>query len=725
NDGRKDLYVTNGLLRDIRNTDADKAVAQYINKARAEYIKAHPDGGGLKSIWEIVDLRKALSLVPSQPLTNYAYKNMGDLRFKKTMKDWGLHQKSFSTGAAYADLDRDGDLDLVVNNINEKPFIYRNKAEQLSNAQYLQLRLGSRHHNPTFGARATVYTEGEVQIVESTNVRGIYSTSDPMIHFGLGKVKKVDSVMVQWPNGSVHMLRDVATNQTLELFMEDGEPGEHKEKEGGALYFREVGQKELQFSHVENEFDDYAKQVLLPHKMSQFGPALAVGDVNADGLEDVFVGGAFNEPAKLLVQVGEGRFKETLQDFWEKEKGYEDVDATFVDINNDGYLDLYVVSGGNAYPFNDFHYTDRLYLNDLNGGFTKAAIMGIGRMSGSKVVPADMDNDGDMDLFVGGRHVPWQYPLPASSMLLVNDNGQLVNRTKEMAAELKDVGMVTDASWSDYDLDGDPDLFLVGEWMPLTLFENEEGILQRKENVQGLEESTGWWFSMEKADFDNDGDEDFVVGNLGLNYKYKTSPERPFDVYYNDFDNNGSYDVVLGYYNGDDHYPLRGFSCSAEQVPGLKEKFKKYNVFAVLEIDEVYGGENLDHSLHYKADTFASSYVENLGNGEFKRTDLPRLVQRSNTNDIWIDDINGDGHLDMVGVGNLFVSEIETPRNDAGTGWVLFGDGQGAFSKPAAMESGFFAPHDAKKLAEIMIQGQRHILVGNNNAVLQVFSISQ
>jgi hypothetical protein len=487
--------------------------------------------------------------------------------------------------------------------------------------------------------------------------------------------------------------------------------------------FEEVSINSLQITHRENNFDDYEKQVLLPHKMSQFGPALAVADVNSDGLEDLYIGGASGIPAQILIQDKKGQFSPSNITLLDKEKPYEDVDALFVDLNGDAALDLYVVSGGNEYPSNDFHYSDRVYLNDGRGNFTKGAIMGLARTSGSVVKAEDVDADGDMDLFVAGRHVPHQYPSPATSMLLINEGGQLVNKTESFAPEFKHLGMVTDALWTDYDADGDPDLMLSGEWMPLTIFNNQNGLLS-KATIPSFENTAGWWFSLASADIDGDGDPDYLAGNLGLNYKYKTSPEKPFDVYYNDFDGNNKYDIVLGYYNQDKHFPLRGFSCSSEQVPILKSTFKKYDVFASLQIEEVYGEENLKQSLHYETQTFASHFIENLGNGQFALSPLPYQAQLSSINAFHIEDFNADGQQDILAVGNLFVSEIETPRNDAGVGLFLQGKSGNNLQSIPVTESGFYTPLDAKKMAKINIGGIAHILVANNNDRLQLFKIN-
>lgn len=724
NDGLKDTYVTNGLLRDIRNTDSDKKIANYINTTRIDYLTKNPDGGDIKSIWDIVDLETAVDMIPSQPLKNYAYRNMGDLQFINNSSDWGLDDESFSNGSAYADLDNDGDLDLVVNNINAEAFVYRNNAEKIENNNYLRLRLTDTEDRPVFGTRIHIHTGDKIQIQETTNVRGIYSTSEPLVHFGLGNTTMVDSIIVHWPNGKTTVNKSVSANQVLQMKMDKATQGTHAffshfEK---PLFQDKTNNLTVNFTHQENDFDDFDKQILLPHKMSQFGPAIAVGDINNDGMDDIYAGGAAGQSPTLYHQTANGEFQPIDQIFWAKEKAYEDMDAIFVDINGDGYQDLYVVSGGNAHPMNDFHYTDRFYLNNGLGSFKKGAIVNGDKVSGSVVKAADFDNDGDLDLFVGGRHLPHQYPNPTSSSILINDNGQLKNLSQDLAPELKGIGMVTDAIWTDYDNDEDLDLILTGEWMPLTVFKNENGLLSKAE-IPSLEQTKGWWFSIEQGDFDNDGDMDFIAGNLGLNYKYKTETEKPFDIYYNDFDANGNGDIVLGYYNNEKHYPLRGFSCSSQQIPGLKDKIKKYDVFASLELKEVYGEDQLKNALHYKANTFASAYIENIGDGSFKVTPLPSLAQLSNINDMLIKDFNGDGFLDVLAIENLYVSEIETPRNDAGTGLLLLGNGKGSFKAKRGAKTGFYAAKDAKRMTFIAVGNNKGILVGNNNDRLQYFEI--
>ena len=717
NDGKKDIYITNGLLRDIRNTDGSKKVGDFVIESANKWVQENPNAGDV-SLWDILDLDKALGILPSEPLSNFMFKNNGNFNFEKVADNWGVDQKSFSNGSAYADLDNDGDLDIVVNNINEEAFIYKNN----STGNYLRLNVKSKGHRSTFGTRITIEVDGEQQVFETTNVRGIYSTSEFSAHFGLGIAKTVDKVEIVWPDQSVSLFKDVNANQTLEVYLEDAVNKRIKKSNESNHLFTEITKENLlDFRHKENDFDDYKYQVLLPHKLSQFGPALAIGDVNSDGLDDVYVGGAVGKPGQLYIQNSSGTYVSRPVDSFVDDRLSEDVDALFFDLDGDNDLDLYVVSGGNEFEKGDKYYQDRLYINGGNGNFESAPkALKMANLSGSKVVSADFDQDGDLDLFVGGRMIPREYPIPADSKILENKEGKLVDVSQKIAKDLKEVGMVTDALWSDYDNDNDLDLILVGEWMPITIFENNKGVFS-KADLPSLKNSEGWWFSIEQGDFDGDGDMDYIAGNLGLNYKYKTSVEEPFDVYYKDFDGNGSNDIVLGYYNYGTHYPVRGFSCSSQQVPQLKADIKKYDIFASMDIAAVYGEENLNKAHHYVANTFATSFIENTGNGKFKISALPVETQFSSVNDILVKDFDKDGNLDALLTGNLFVSEIETTRNDAGRGVLLLGDGNNKFKAISHLESGFFSRKDAKKLGWVEHGKQQLLLLVNNDDELQIF----
>lgn len=725
NNGYPDLFVTNGIKRDVRNTDALKKIDKYLAKLNEKDPEVDIMKDQVK-LREAVSVETMLSYFPVHKLPNYMYMNRGGLQFEKVIDSWGLDQESFSNGAAYGDLDQDGDIDLVVSNVDDKAFIYENTADKNKENNYLNIYFADNKITKSFfGTRASIYYNGKKQVAELTSARGFYSSSEEMIHFGLGSQNKIDSLVIDWYDGGQSLLKKVKANQRLVIDRSREKQRSSVSEKANKAVFEDVTERNgLDHTYEENDFDDYEREVLLPHRMSVLGPCLAVADINNDGLEDFFVGGAVGASGALYVQEKNGSFRHAETSF----SGYayqEDMGALFFDADLDGDQDLYIASGSNEYNPGNGLYQDRLYLNDGQGVFALVEnVLPELKASGGRVREYDYDGDGDLDLFVAGRQVPGHYPEPAESYLLKNqikESGTLTFEKVDVAG-FKELGMVTDASWVDTDGDGDKDLVVVGEWMPLTLYKNNNGELIRQTSPS-LEPSTGWWYSLKAADLDGDGDMDLVAGNLGLNYKYKASGQEPFTVNYGDFDGNGKNDIVLGYYNYGEHFPLRGRSCSSQQVPSLKEEFPTYNTFASASLVDVYGADLLSKSLEYKAQTFASTAFINDGKGKFSRKELPQLAQVSNINALLIKDLSGDGIPDLTIAGNMYGSEIETTRNDAGVGLYLKGRGDGSFSAIPSAESNLSLPYDVKEMVDIHIGGQDHLLVGVNDGRLRLIKL--
>ncbi len=630
------------------------------------------------------------------------------------MEDWGLNEPSFSNGSAYGDLDNDGDLDLVVSNLNAPAFVYQNMSrEQGETAHYLRVKPDIPQ---VFGTRISIEYGSEQQMQELTNIRGMYSTSEAIFHFGLGDYDGPVDMHIIWPDGSEE--RRSLEKLDQEISIKPGPKQEAIEEFREPIFSDLTDKVKLEHKHQENPFDDYFLQVLLPHKMSQFGPALATADVNGDGLEDFYVGGAILNEGSLYLQKSNGQFNAKSQAVFKADRKYEDVHALFLDVEGDGDQDLYVVSGGNEFPAGALEYQDRLYLNDGKGNFSLSQALPPMFSSGGRVSAGDFDKDGDMDLFVGGRHFPGEYPNPAASYLLRNDseagNAKFTDISNEVEGNLAELGMCTDAQWVDYDGNGYLDLVAVGEWQEIiVLAHSENGFVQ-----QTLSENTrGWWFSIDAADLDGDGDKDLITGNLGENYKYHSSAGEPFSVHYEDFDANGQKDIVLSYYNFGERVPLRGRSCSSEQVPMLKKDFPTYDLFASANLEEVYNPSKLAGALQYEVESFASCWWENQGDGKYVKHLLPREAQMAPINDIMIKDFDEDSQVDIVIAGNLFVSEIETPRADAGVGLYLQGNGEGRFDAIPARLSGLFLPYDVKHITPL---GNDKFLVACNDDRLRI-----
>jgi hypothetical protein len=713
NDGWKDLYVSNGYFREYQDKDYFKKTMHQLEDAETQLDKK-------------AELLKDFGKkAPVSKVENNFFHNNGNLTFTESGKSVGLNFLGFSSGAAYADLDLDGDLDLVVNNINDVASLYRNQID--TKHSYLNLQLVYPASVCPIGTKVKIESPSGMQYLEYTNTRGYQSSTDGLIHFGLMNDTKVNEVVISWPDGKQQKLENVNANQLLKINYKDARNSTLPMHPVSNLLFEDVTSGSgIDFKHTEVPFDDYTRQVLLPHKLSQLGPFVCTADVNGDGLDDFYIGGGNGQPGAIYLQQAGGKFTKAELPTFTINQAVDDMGAAFVDVNGDHRPDLYVASGGNEFDEGDPAYQDRLYINTGNGQFQKAlGAIPETRSSNSCVKPFDYDGDGDMDLFVGKRHIPGKYPSPAGCMLLENKKGRYEDATNALAPELQNIGMVTDAEWSDVDQDGKVDLVIVGEWMPITIMLQKDGKFSNATTSLALQETVGWWNRIKQADLNGDGMMDFVVGNLGLNYKYKASPERPFEVYAGDFDKTGTFDIALGYYIGNDVlYPVRGLQCSSQQMPELKDKFHTYQEYGSASIFEVYG-DKLKTALHYKATVFASSILMNKGNGKFELIPLPSLAQIAPISAIAIEDLDGNGSPDLLVDGNLYVAEVETGRADGGKGCILLNDGHGNFKALYPYESGFLLSGDVKDIQPIKLGSgeSKAWLVAANDSHLRLFKM--
>jgi hypothetical protein len=701
NDGWKDLFISNGTRREINNKD-------YFNE-----INLRPMSND--------SLLYYTKQIPSEAISNFAFKNNKDLTFSDVSIDWGLDDKNFSNGATYADLDNDGDLEIIVNNIDQEAQIYRNN----STNNYVRIKLKGNEKN-IFGIDSRVYveTENSSQMQELTMSRGFQSSVSPYLNFGIGADEIIKSIKVVWSNGNSEELKDIKINSIIEFDILNSNPVSKIETGESKLYFENV--HVVKHKHNENDYDDYLKEVLLPHENSRLGPGIAIGDINGDKIDDFVVGGAKDQPTAFYIQKSDGSFYSKSFTFSKEHAKYEDMDMILEDFDNDGDNDLYVVSGGNEFEPNTPILKDRLYINNGKGSFNFSnTSIPDNFSSGMRVTSSDYDKDGDMDLFVGGRVVPGSYPLPAESFLLENISdvdGIKFRNADESIFSFKEIGLVTSSVWADYNNDGWTDLIVVGEWTPIKFYKNNKGKFSDDTSLIDVDSTRGWWYDIVAEDFDKDGDMDLVIGNLGNNYKYQTSGDETFDIFYNDFDQNSTGDIVLSYYNDGEQYPLRGRQCSSDQIPAIKKKFQDYDAFSIATLEDVYTEPALENSLHYFAKTFSSVYLENTGNS-FKMINLPSLTQLSSINKILKKDIDKDGFTDIVVSGNMFNSEVETPRNDGSVGVYLKYTPDSGFQAVSTQKSGLFINGDVKDMEFITLNNADYIISAKNDDLIEFTKI--
>ena len=710
NDGNKDLFISNGYYRDYTNRDFLKYKGDYYFQKAKEREKA--------------DTFQLVSSMTSTPLHNYLYKNNGDLTFSDKSLEWGFKDLNFSNGAAYADLDNDGDLDLIINNQNAAASIHRNLSRELyPEINYLQLSLtGAKKNSKGNGAKLTFYTDGRTQYVEKIPSRGFQSSVTDRIHIGLASANVVDSIKITWLSGVTTTLRDVKANQIVKVAEETSGPKKPSPKPIPATAFLPV-EPPLTYVHAEEGYNDFKRQPLLMTMLTTCGPVMAQGDVNNDGLADVFVGGAQGNPGKIFIQNRSGSFDEQANsDF---DKVHTDADALFFDLDGDKDLDLYVVSGGyNDYEAGSKALKDRIYINDGLGKFTLAT-GSLPDMSPSKscVAAADFDQDGDIDLFVGGRVVPGKYPVTPESYLLTNNKGQLENVTSSVAADLASMGMVSDAKWLDINADGWKDLVVIGEFMPVEVFINKQGkTLERSTKNFFDKELTGLWTKMIVHDFDKDGDEDIVLGNLGLNTQLRASEQQPLNLIFKDFDNNGSIDPILNYYVQGKEYPFPSRDELLDQMYSMRGRFTDYASYSKATMSSIFSEKDLKDAKKLRVTTLESIYLENKQN-KFEVNVLPHEAQFSPIYAMALLDYNGDGNMDLIACGNQSAIRIRIGVIDANFGQLFEGDGKGNFRYVSQNLSGLTLTGDTKSLQVMKVKDETYVLVGINNEGIKAYKL--
>ncbi len=726
NDGWKDILVANGIVQDL--TDQD-------------YINFIADPRTVRKIItkDSVNFKQLIDVIPSNPLPNYAFHNNGGTTgvpmFTNRAEEWGLGEPSFSNGAAYGDLDNDGDLDLVINNTNMIPFVYRSEVDNmLPEHHYLKFHLiGEGMNTFSLGSQITLIHNGRKYFQEQMPMRGFESTMDYRPNFGLGKISMVDTVLVEWPDGSVTIMTDVPADQTLKLYQRDAQQKPvlevlDQEKANQTLFNEITSFLGIDYTHKENRFTDFDRDRLIYHMLSNEGPKMCKGDVNEDGLEDFYIGGAKDAAGALFIQLPNGKFRTTNQQLFEQDKLSEDTDCEFLDVDGDGDEDLYVASGGNEYPTSSSALIDRLYFNDGRGNFSKSKqILPAGKFESSSCVhPADYDQDGDMDIFVGIRLRPFYYGFPVNGYVLENDGkGQFKNVTSQIAPGLDELGMITDVRWEDYDNDGDPDLIISGEWMPVNIFENQEGTLLDVTEQVGLAGTTGFWNCIMSGDFNEDGFVDFIAGNHGMNTRFKSQKDRPVSMYINDFDNNGRAEQILSVYNGEESYPLALRHDLIKQLPVLKKRYLKYETYKEQTVYDMFSEAQLEDALKLYVNETRTSVILSKGDGTYDIQPLPIEAQLAPAYGILIHDFDEDGHQDVLLGGNFHRAKPEVGIYAADYGMFLRGDGKGNFTPLSIQESGFLLMGEVRDMMMLNIGKKPTVWVARNNDQVQVFEFGK
>ena len=706
NDGWKDLYVSNGYEKDYTNM-------QFLKFTVDEKLKANQTGGQM-------DLQQIINQMPSIQEGNFIFRNHGDLSFEKKNVDWGFSRTFKSNGAAVSDLDNDGDVDIVINAMNEKAVVYRNNSAD--SAAFVKIDLRKMNAGTQIiGTKVLVFTSGMTQLQEFSPARGFQSAMYSPLNFGVGSARVIDSIRIVWPDQKSQLLKNIAVNTTLSA---EYKLAEQNLSVGPKLKTMFESTKSLKWTHQPADVNDFKQQLLLPKMYSYSGPRMAKGDVNGDGREDIYICGPHKQAGALFIQEKNTAFTNRKIAAFEKDRANQDEDAVFFDADGDGDLDLYVVSGGYLFSGNDQSLQDRLYFNDGTGNFEFVALPSE-TMAGSCVTPIDVDSDGDLDLFVGSRLTAGNYPLPPAHMLLVNDGkGKFTQQIDQWSETLNAMGMVCDAVAADINADGKTDLLVVGEWTPIKVFINDGTTLKDVSSTWIDTPTNGWWNCMTSGDFDGDGDTDFVVGNYGLNTQFKVSSSHPATMLYKDFNNDGQVDPFFSYYIGDISYPFASRDEALGQVGTLRGRFTDYTSYANATISKIFKAEELEGASELKADELRSVYLQN-NSGKFSISALPVQGQFSPIHALATIDIDGDGDLDFISAGNETMVRVRIGRNDASEGMVWLNDGHGNFTYVTADRTGLHLTGDVRDLLVIPGNGKVQLIAGQTGVDIRTFSVAK